>query len=318
METPQQPSGSNKKARTSSSQVTPLGSPDVPPNTLPIDSEPSSQVSPIKVLNTLPGGQVDVQATATEQRAEHIRVRNRARNDRIQEVNRACSLLQFAWDEYDEDTVSGWSEEEILAKAQALEGEILESSDGRCICIYEDIEPDLSEEKIKLECWTILNHGTIYGYHMINGNKMLVFAARFCPYDKMNPKELEEIKFLAKHFWKLGNLFHPVESNAAKTGGIMFAEGWRFGYEALFSLGLYVMNRRGEANPQEYADFLEEMEEASAIYVQRYKTLAPYQYLVCSLGFMEESCVPHFGTTKPETQNVTSFGSNLTVTWGDF
>ncbi|KAG8731637.1 hypothetical protein FRC11_003139 [Ceratobasidium sp. 423] len=267
------------------------------------------------------------------QKQTRNKVRDEARRTRKREIENARDLLLFASAEWSEEEIRDWAPELILERAKAIEGQILEGDNGGKVwlvdvdqrersrtpdkSIYEGVEPDLTEERIKSEKWAILTHGRIYGYRTVNGKKTLVFAARFCPYAEMSPEELDDIRFLAKHFHMLGRLFNPIRTNAAMTGGIMFAEGWRKAYEALFSLGLYKLARNGIGKPEEYAQFLMDMERASSIYACRYKRLAPGEYLR-SLNFMEESCVPRFGCLEPETENPTSFGSNLTVTWGDF
>ncbi|KDN41811.1 hypothetical protein RSAG8_07182, partial [Rhizoctonia solani AG-8 WAC10335] len=302
------------------------------PVSLPPSAPSSPQPSPSSISLTLPVTTSDTGGSSNAEK-ERSKARYAEWRKKIRELQKARDLLSFAQADLDEEKIRGLSDEEVLERASRLEGEILEGSDGGRIWlvdldqreqartpnkgVYEGKEPDLSDATIKLEGWTLLNRGTIYGYRTIDGRKTLVFAARFSPYANMSNEELEEIRFLAKHFYWLGKLFNPIDTNAAMTGGLMFAEGWRFGYEALFSLGLYKLARNGVGSPKEYAKFLEDMECASAIYARRYKQLAPKEYLR-SLEFVEESCVPRFGTLEPETVNETSFGSNLTVTWGEF
>ncbi|CUA74796.1 hypothetical protein RSOLAG22IIIB_11488 [Rhizoctonia solani] len=326
-----------KKSRTSLAQDTPSVSLSVSTGQLDrTDTSPLSESSPSATSQGLPNDQLNTE-TMGERWFEHRKKRNRSRNSERQskanEIKRARNLLLFACENANEDEIRSWSNEEVLKRAKEVEGDILKGTNGEDIwlvdldqreksrtldkTVYEGKEPDLSKEKLESERWTILNRGTIYGYRTVNGKKVLVFAAKFCPYDQMSPEDLDDIKFLARHFHKLGKFFYPVTSNGAMTGGFMFAEGWRVAYEALFSMGLYKKSRNGQGSHEDYAEFLDEMERASAIYAKRYKNLAPSEYLR-SRGFMEESCVPCFGTTEPETKAETSFGSNLTVTWGDF
>ncbi|KAG8749126.1 hypothetical protein FRC11_011573 [Ceratobasidium sp. 423] len=263
---------------------------------------------------------------------EREKVRSAKRRDHKREIERSRDLLLFGCATHEAADIQTWSDERVLEEAAKLEEEILENKDGKVwvvnldrrqrsrtpdASIYEGQVPDLSDDKLKSERWTLLTHGTIYGYRIIDGKKTLVFAARFRPYDKMSPEEVEEMEFLAFHFFKLGKFFNEVTSNGAQKGGRMFAEGWRAAYEALFRFGLYKKARNGKGSNKDYMDFLDEMERASDIYARHYQELAPREYLE-SCQFVEESCVPRFGTKEPFTGLPASFGSNLTVTWGDF
>ncbi|CUA72845.1 hypothetical protein RSOLAG22IIIB_10353 [Rhizoctonia solani] len=258
--------------------------------------------------------------------------RSRKRRDRKREIERARDLLLFGCATHERMEIWAWSDDRVLVEASKLEEEILNNKDGEVWLVnldrrqhsrtgdgsqYEGQVPDLSEDKLESERWTLLTHGTIYGYRVIDNRKSLVFAARFRPYDNMSPEELKDIEFLAQHFYDLGRFFNEVKNNGAKKGGVMFAEGWRAAYEALFRFGLYKLARNGKGSRDDYSKFLDDMERASDIYARHYQELAPREYLE-SCEFVEESCVPRFGTKEPFTELPASFGSNLTVTWGDF
>ncbi|KEP47659.1 hypothetical protein V565_148190 [Rhizoctonia solani 123E] len=222
----------------------------------------------------LPENDSEPETEKRESRAERQKKRNRVRNaerrSKAREIQRARDLILFACADVMDDTVRNWSNEEVLERAEEVEGKILEGTDGEIWLVdldrreqsrtpdkmmYDGKEPDLSKEKLESERWTILNRGVIYGYRTVDEQKVLV-------------------------------------------------------------LSLYKKSQNGQGTPEEYAEFLDETERASAICAKRYKELAPREYLH-SLGFMEESCVPRFGTVEPETKAERSMGGNLTVTWGD-
>ncbi|EUC53491.1 hypothetical protein RSOL_006280 [Rhizoctonia solani AG-3 Rhs1AP] len=297
-------------------------------------TDTNPQPSPSTLSVVLPENDSEPETEKRESRAERQKKRNRVRNaerrSKAREIQRARDLILFACADVMDDTVRNWSNEEVLERAKEVEGKILEGTDGEIWLVdldrreqsrtpdkmmYDGKEPDLSKEKLESGRWTILNRGVIYGYRTVDEQKVLVFAAKFSPYDRMSPEDLDDMRFLAKHFYKLGKLFHSAPSNEA-IAGVILAESWQVAYEALFSLSLYKKSQNGQGTPEEYAEFLDETERASAICAKRYKELAPREYLH-SLGFMEESCVPRFGTVEPETKAERSMGGNLTVTWGD-
>ncbi|KAG8714832.1 hypothetical protein FRC08_011386 [Ceratobasidium sp. 394] len=257
----------------------------------------------------------------------------RRRAERKRRIRNALLLLQFGCAHHEVADLEKWSPARLLAKARELTGHQSISIDGNIWFInldervrsrggfdpakWKGRNPDLSEERLKSERWTLLNRGIIYGYRMNAGKKILVFAARFQPYEHMTTDEVEEMEFIAYHFAMLERLFRKVD-NGSMRGGLMFAEGWRAGYEVLHRLGLYVLNQSGNGTPEEYARFILDMERVSNIYAKRYQALAPRQHLE-SRNFMEESSLPRFGTSEVDDQGASeAFGSNLTVTWGDF
>ncbi|KAG8699069.1 hypothetical protein FRC08_005520 [Ceratobasidium sp. 394] len=256
-----------------------------------------------------------------------------AKRRRKRRIKNARLLLQFGCAQHEIADIATWSSAKVLAKAEELTGHQSISIDGNIWfvdldeCVrsrggfdpseWEGQTPDLSEDRLKAERWTLLNRGIIYGYRTDAGKKILVFAARFQPYEHMTTGEVEEMEFIAYHFAMLERLFRKVD-NGFMRGGLMFAEGWRAGYEVLHRLGLYVLRRSGNGTPEEYARFILDMERASNIYAKRYQALAPRQHLE-SRNFMEESDLPRFGTSEVDDQGAPeAFGSNLTVTWGDF
>ncbi|KDN35535.1 hypothetical protein RSAG8_11492, partial [Rhizoctonia solani AG-8 WAC10335] len=181
--------------------------------------------------------------------ARHLnpsQVREKARSsnkrERKRAVEKARDLLLFGCATYEAKEICTWPAERVLEEASKLEEEILENNDGTVWLVnldrrqqtrtgdashYEGKVPNLSDEKIESEGWTILTTGTIYGYRIIEKKKRLVFAARFRPYLKMSE------------------------------------EGWRAAYEALFRFGLYKKARNGRGTREEYMAFLKDMDRAS-------------------------------------------------------
>ncbi|KAG9100361.1 hypothetical protein FS749_015578 [Ceratobasidium sp. UAMH 11750] len=222
----------------------------------------------------VPGNDSNRAPTASQAR---VKERQAAKRQRQQELRNARNLLLFSCGLHEIKDIMSWDPERVLTEAAKVKSSGVISREGRAWIInldqrvrsrggdlsaYEGRVPDLSDEKLKSERWTILNRGTVYSYHTNSeGQKILVFAARFQPFAEMTTGDIEEMEFLAYHFWMLGHLFYTVD-NGAKRGGVMFAEGWRAGYEVLHRLGLYKLRRNGKGTPEEYAEFILHMERA--------------------------------------------------------
>ncbi|KAG8713894.1 Chitin synthase, class 3, partial [Ceratobasidium sp. 423] len=105
----------------------------------------------------------------------------------------------------------------------------------------------LTQDDLQKYNFRIFSSGTIYGFENDEqGNKVLVFSPVFIPFDSMDQEELEDFKFLGKHFAErrddqdglvTNNSAHRVEG----AGGIMLGFGWRADTDTRgrFRLGVY-------------------------------------------------------------------------------
>ncbi|KAA1115932.1 hypothetical protein PGTUg99_023256 [Puccinia graminis f. sp. tritici] len=106
-----------------------------------------------------------------------------------------------------------------------------------------------------------------YGYTKIydETTNQLVAMVHYLPLKTMEQKRLEDLNFLCLYLHRCKEFISRVASKNRTCGGVMWAIGWRKGYDGLEILGRYRCQKAIDKNPQGYEDLMSDSSRAGEI-----------------------------------------------------
>ncbi|WAQ86079.1 hypothetical protein PtA15_6A709 [Puccinia triticina] len=105
------------------------------------------------------------------------------------------------------------------------------------------------------------------GYTKIynESTSQLIAIVQYLPIESMPNGQLDELNFLTSFLNRCKEFIHAVSSKTRKCGGVMWAIGWRKGYEGLEIIGRYRNKKAIEKNPTGYEALMSESSKAGKI-----------------------------------------------------
>ncbi|KAA1100863.1 hypothetical protein PGTUg99_031322 [Puccinia graminis f. sp. tritici] len=118
--------------------------------------------------------------------------------------------------------------------------------------------PDSEENSLALETVKKTFRSLNSGYHKIydERTKQVVAMVEFIKLDQLTESQLDNLNFLCLFLHRCKEFISPVGSKTRKCGGIMWAVGWRKGYEGLEILGRYRNQKAIDANPLRFSNLM--------------------------------------------------------------
>ncbi|WAQ89873.1 hypothetical protein PtA15_11A565 [Puccinia triticina] len=98
------------------------------------------------------------------------------------------------------------------------------------------------------------NYNKIYD----EGDNQMVALVEFIPLSDLSPSEWDDYDFLCLFLHQCKEFISPVASKSQKCQGIMWALGWRKGYDGLEILGIYRHQAAINKNPDGFRNLMQE------------------------------------------------------------